>query len=252
MKKEKIGLALSGGSVLGAAHIGVLKAIEELELKVEYVSGTSIGSLVGALYVSGKNWKEIKEIADEMNWIEVSKLSLSNYGLLSNEKLGNIVKENIGELDFEDTEIPFAVITVNVSTGKKKTLLKGSISNAVMASSAIPGIFIPVEIDGDLYCDGGVMENVPVSALKELGANYKIAVDLNAAHKYNKPDNIVDLLLNTFDMMLVNSAQYQTKEADLVITPDLSEFDYLQTDKVDELVEAGYEEAKKVLKKEFN
>ncbi len=252
MKKRKIGLALSGGSVLGAAHIGVLKAIEEKEIVIDYLAGTSIGALVAALYACGISWKEIKKIADDMDWIEVSKLSLSNYGLLSNEKLGDIVRENIGDLSFEDTDKPLAVVAVNVSSGKKKIISKGKIAEAVMASSAIPGVFIPVEINGDLYCDGGVMENVPVSALDKLRADYKIAVDLNAAHKYKKPDNIIDLLLNTFDMMMVNAAQYQTEEADLLITPDLSEFDYLQTDKVDELLDAGYEEALKVLKKKIS
>lgn len=250
-KKQKIGLALSGGSVLGAAHIGVIRAIEELEIEISYVAGTSIGALVAASYAFGKDWKEMKKFADELDWIEVSKISLSNYGLLSNEKMGDKLKNSIGDVKFEDSKIPLAVVAVNASNGKKKIIKEGKIAEAVMASSAIPGVFIPVEIDGELYVDGGVMENVPLTALEELGAKYDIAVDLNAAHKYQKPDNVIDLVLNTFDMMLGNATQLQTKEADLLITPDLSEFDYIETDQVDELVEAGYKEAMEVLKKEF-
>lgn len=248
LKKKKIGLALSGGAVLGAAHIGVIRAIEELEIKIDYIAGTSIGAVVAALYAFGKDWKEMKKFADELDWIEVSKISLSNYGIISNEKLGDKLIDTIGDVNFSDAKIPLAVIAVDIANGKKKIFKDGKVAQAVTASSAIPGVFIPVEIENKLYVDGGLLENVPLTALEELGAKYDIAVDLNAAHKYQKPGNIIELLLNTFDIILSNATQLQTKEADLLITPDLSEFDYIKTNNVDELIEAGYKEAKKILK----
>lgn len=251
MKCEKIGLALSGGAVLGSAHIGVIKAIEELDIKIDYVSGTSIGALVAALFAFGKTSDEMKKFAEELDWIEVTKISLSTFGLVSNENLGKKLSETIGDVEFKDSKIPFAVNAVNVSNGEKVIINKGKVIDAVLASSAIPGVFNPVEIENELLVDGGVLENVPLNALEQLGAKTKIAVDLNASHKYKKPENVIELLLNTFNMLLSNATQFQTKNADILITPDLSNFDYIETGHVDELIEAGYKEAVKILKESF-
>ncbi len=251
-QKKKIGLALSGGSVLGAAHIGVLKALEEFEIKIDFFAGTSIGGLVAGLYAFGKSWEEIKEFADELNWLEISSLSLSNFGLLSNEKLGDKFIDAVGNVNFEDAKIPFAVIAVDISSGEKKIFNKGNVAQALMATSAIPGIFIPVEIDGKLYVDGGVLENVPISAARELGSEKIIAVDLNVKRKYEKPENLIDLVVNSFNMMVINAEQMLSQKADILITPDLSNYDYVHTDKIDELVEAGYKEALKALKKNLD
>ncbi|HDP97696.1 MAG TPA: patatin, partial [bacterium] len=162
-RKNKIGLALGGGAVLGAAHIGVLKAMEELDIPVHFVAGTSIGALVAALYAFGKDYKQIEKIAAELDWLDVSGLSLSQYGLLSNKKLGKIINKAIGDVDFEDARIPLAMIATDISHGKEVVLKQGNVATAVMASTCIPGIFIPVEIEGKLLVDGGVVENVPIS-----------------------------------------------------------------------------------------
>lgn len=249
MKKKKVGLALGGGAVLGAAHIGVLKALEEQEIAITHIAGTSIGSLVAALFAFNKTADEIREIALELKWMNISDVSISKFALLSNEKLGEIITEQIGEQNIEDADIPLAIISTNISTGEKVVLDKGPVSKAVMASSCIPGLFEPVEIEGDLLVDGGIVENVPINSVKDLGADYILGVDLNARSGNEKPENILDVLINSFHFTLRAAAKLQKEEADLMIHPDLSSFNYTDTDQVKDLIEQGYKEANKALGK---
>ena len=120
-----------------------------------------------------------------------------------------------------------------------------------MASTCIPGIFAPIDKDDMMLVDGGVLENVPVLSLQEMGAGYIVGVDLNARHSFEKPKNIVEVLINTVSMTLINATKYQTANADLLITPDLSGYNLYDTDQVEELIERGYFECKYIVKKEF-
>ena len=144
---SKIGLALGGGAVLGAAHVGVLRAMEEFDIEINYITGTSIGAFVAAFVAFGKKWPEIEEIASELKWMDITGVTLSKYGLLSNEKLGNLIIKHIGDKNIEDAEIPLAMIATDIETGEKVILDKGPVAEAAMASTCIPGIFKPVEIN---------------------------------------------------------------------------------------------------------
>ena len=248
MKKEKIGLALGGGAVLGAAHIGALQALHEHGLKISAISGTSIGAVIAALYAFGKTPDEIKEIALNTNWKNLSSLSLSRLGVLSNEKIGELITDNFGDVEFSDAKMPLNMVATDISTGEKVLLSSGSVKEAVMASCCLPGLFIPVEIDGRLLVDGGLVENVPVQALLEHDVSYSIAVDLNAKHSFKKPEGIVGVLLNTFDFMLKAATSKELEDADLVIRPDLSSFNAISTSQIEELIDMGHEYANEKLK----
>ncbi len=177
-RKKNIGLAFGGGAVLGAAHIGVLKAIEEFNIPISYIAGTSIGAIISAFYAFGKNWEEMAILLKGLNWLDISRISLSQFGLLSNKKLGKLITDNLGDVTFDEACIPLAMIATDITSGEKVVLKSGNVAAAVMASSCIPGIFIPVEIDNRLLVDGELVENVPVTPLKEMGANFIISVDL--------------------------------------------------------------------------
>ncbi len=245
----KIGLALGGGAVLGAAHIGVIRALEEMDIEISYVTGTSIGAFVGALYAFGNTSKDIEKIALELSWMDISGLALFKSGLLSNAKLGELLGESLGEKKIEDADIPLAVIATDISNGDKVVLDKGSVAQAVMASTCIPGVFGPVEFDDKLLVDGGIVENIPIDTVKKMGADYVIAVDLNAIKSYHKPDSIIDVIINSFHFTLKAAAKFQTEDADVLITPDLSEFNMVSTDQIKDLIEQGYKDAKEQLKK---
>ncbi len=235
----------------GAAHIGVLRALEEFNIPISYVAGTSIGAFVAAFVAFGKDWRQIQEIALDLNWLDVSALSLSTYALLSNQKLGKIIEEHLGKVTFADAEIPLAMVATDITKGEKVVISEGEVAKAAMASTCIPGVFVPVEMDGRLLVDGGIMDNVPVSTVMDMGADYVIGVDLIAKHNNRRPSNIVEVLLNTFDFTLINATRLRAKNADLLIAPDLSEFSKVRTSQIKPLIEKGYQDTKAFLQENW-
>jgi len=248
LKNKKIGLALGGGAALGATHIGVLKAIDELNIEVSYISGTSIGALIAALFAFEMSPKDIENISEKLEWGDVAGMTLSKYGLLSNNKMEDLILDNIGDVNFDQSRIPMAMIATDISYGQKVVMKEGRIAPAVMASTCIPGIFIPTEINDQLLVDGGIVENVPISPLNAMGADVVIAVDLNSGHTYDRPENIIDVLLNSFHFTMMSASKVQANTADVLIKPDLSSFSRTNINQTKELIDIGYKEAKKVLK----
>ncbi|MCB9246714.1 MAG: patatin-like phospholipase family protein [Flavobacteriales bacterium] len=244
---QPVGLALGGGAVLGAAHIGVLHAIEELQIPVGWISGTSIGSLISALFAFGKTASEMESMLMDLSWRDVSELSLSKYGLLTNSKVKGFLKKHIGSKNFEDAFIPLAVVATDITTGDRVVLQQGNVLDAVMASMSIPGVYKPVRIGNQMLVDGGVVENVPVETLKELGADFTIGVDVNTRHKLSKPDNIIQVLANSFHFLISNATKYQASQADLLIQPDLTAYNWIDPRQAKGLMRKGYEEARAVL-----
>ena len=242
-------MALGGGAVLGAAHIGVIRVLEEMDIEVSFVTGTSIGALVGALYAFGNTSKDMEEIALKLNWMDISGIAVFEKGLLSNAKLGELLGKSLGQKNIEEADKPLAVIATDITNGEKVILDKGSVAQAVMASTCIPGIFSPVKFGEKLLVDGGIVENIPIDTVKNMGADFVIGVDLNAVRSYNKPGSIIDVVVNSFHFTLKAAARYQTKKADILITPDLSEFNMVSTKQIKALIEQGYKDAKKQLKK---
>jgi NTE family protein len=240
---KKNGLALGGGAVLGAAHVGALRAVEEMGIPVHCLSGTSIGAFIAALYAFGKSPDDIADIALGIDWIDLSGLSLSQYGLLSNRKFGKIVTDLLGEKDIEDALVPLAIVATDISTGSKVVFTRGDVACAVMASSCIPGVFRPVEHDGKLLVDGVLVENVPVASLRAIGAEKVICVDLLGKHVFRSPQNIIAVLLNAFYSAIASATVVQLHNADLCITPDLSAFSLIDTAQIPAIIEAGYEAA---------
>lgn len=248
----QVGLALGGGAVLGAAHIGVLRALDEMHIDVSYVAGTSIGAVIAALFAFGKSWQEIQEIARDVRWLEISGMQLSRYGLLSNEKIGSLIEKHIGDVNFVDSRIPLAIVATDIGRGCKVVLRSGSVARAVRASACIPGVYVPIEHDGSLLVDGGICENVPVASLRDMGADYTIGVDLNASHSFKKPDNLLELLVNTVSLSMITADKMQSAGADLLIAPDLSRFNIYDTAQIDELIAQGYDDAMRYLRQAGN
>ncbi len=247
LPEDGVALALGGGAVLGAAHIGVLRALEESGVKVCQISGTSIGALVAALYAFGKSPHEIGNFVTDLNWLDVTSFTFSRYGILSNHELGEKVTSVLGDVEFKQARIPLSLIATDLATGGKVVLKEGQVARAVMASSCIPGVFVPIEIDGRLLVDGGLVENVPVSALRAAGAKFIIGVDLNAGRLYQRPEDVVDVLANAIDIAIDNVTRSQTIDADLIIAPELASYSRRDTSRTAELIEEGYRGAKKLL-----
>ncbi len=241
--KQKLGLALSGGATRGLAHIGVLQALEEHGIRPDYLSGTSIGAFAGALYVFGVPLQEMRSVGQGMTPLRVSKLKLSRYGLFSNEELGNLIRSKIGSARIEKSPIPLAILATDIGTGEQVALREGEVATAVMASSAVAGIYQPVRIKNRLLMDGGIMEDVPVSPLRPMGATVIVAVNLSADRKYRLPEDIIDVLFNAFDIAIDENTKVQVKKADVLIEPCLSNFRRMDVSQIDELIAEGYRAA---------
>ena len=178
---KKIGLALGSGSARGWAHIGVIRALEDAGIKLDYVAGTSIGALVGAVYASG-NIDSLEEVVLKLDWKQIVyffDVVFPKSGLIDGNKVANFVRTHVKEINIEELTLPFRAISTNLATGSEVVIEKGDIIEAVRASISVPGIFTPVRKNGTLLVDGGLVNPVPVSVVREMGADFVIAVDLN-------------------------------------------------------------------------
>ena len=247
-KDKKVALALGGGSVLGGVHVGVLKALEEYDVEITSISGTSAGGIVASLYAFGKSVKEIEQIVLDFEWKNLVTLTLSKYAILSNQKIGEMIIENIGNTKIEDAKIPLSMIATDITNGEKVIIVKGSTSDAVMATTCVPGIFIPVELGGRLLVDGGIIENVPFSGLNNQNVDYIIGVDLICNNSHKKPENIIEVLYNSFNFLVKTNKLIQSKDAHLLIKPDLSNYNAIDLAQMKELINIGYKETRKMMK----
>lgn len=247
--RRPVGLALSGGATLGAAHAGALRALHEAEVPIDYLAGTSIGAVAAALYAFETPVDDIEEVALEMGWLSISSFSPSRMGLLANRKLGDILREHIGEPDFADASIPFAVVATDISRGSRVILSEGKVLPAVLASACVPGVFQPIEHEDRLLVDGGLMENLPISPLREFGARSIIGVDLNLRREYQRPDDLIDVVLNSIDIAVNNATRLRAGEGiDLLIAPSLSSYSRFRSQRGALLVEEGLHAAQEALR----
>ncbi len=182
-KDKKVGLALGSGGARGIAHIGVLEVLEELGIPINFIAGTSIGSVVGALYAAGVPLKELKDYSLSLNKKKAMSLfepALNFNGIFSGRKIVLILKElGLDDISFSDLKIPFSAVATDLNTGKEVIINKGSVAMAVRASSAIPLVFAPVIYRDYYLVDGGVIDPVPVEVVKRMGADLVIAVRLS-------------------------------------------------------------------------
>jgi NTE family protein len=219
----KIGLALGGGAARGFAHIGVIKALEAQGIVPDIVVGTSAGSVVGALYSSGLSGFQMQKVAIDMDEGQIGDWSLPDRGVFKGEALQNFVNKAVGNRPLEKLPRSFAVVATDLKSGESVLFRTGNTGMAVRASSAVPGVFQPVSINGRDYVDGGLVSPIPVRAARSLGANFVIAVDISSNPRDARTSSTVDVLLQTFSIMSQSISRYETTEADIVIRPITAE-----------------------------
>jgi len=244
MTTKKIGLALSGGGARGFAHVGVLKALVENDVPVDLISGTSAGSFVGGAFASGLSVDQIIEIGKKISWFGVAGFPYSPRGLLSNAPMGRFITDSFAVTRFEDLRIPFAAVACDLETGEEIVLKgEGDLVEAIRASCAIPGVFVPVtDSSGRALIDGGVVSPMPTRAVKKMGADIVIAVDLLTcgATYWGRPTTLLGMFFQSAMMMLRTASRNQHYRADIVIEPQIAHIRPDEMGKRDELVELGY------------
>jgi len=239
-----IGLALGGGAAKGVAHIGVLKALEDANIEVDYIAGTSVGAMIAALYAFRVDVDTIGSLARRLTMSKVTSFKLNKTGFFSTESLRELMLEYVGDVAIEDAAIPLSIVATDINSGEEIILTSGSVVDAVCASAAIPGIYIPVEINGRTLVDGGLVQNVPIEALQTAGAGVTIASHLNSVSHYQEISHVLDVMRNAFEIAVSQHTQDQLKEADLLISMDLSDFSLRDnTERYDELFNIGHQAA---------
>ncbi|MEO3692092.1 patatin-like phospholipase family protein [Roseateles paludis] len=220
-KPPRVGLALGGGAARGFAHIGVIQVLEEAGIKVDLVTGTSAGSLVAALYASGRNGKELAQLADSMDEGAITDWSFPFRGLIRGEALARYVREKTGGRTIEQLPLPLGVVATDLSDGAPILFRQGDTGMAVRASSAVPAVFQPVKIGTHEYVDGGLVAPVPVRYAREMGAQLIIAVDISSPPEKDPPGDAFRMLMQTFSIMGRSINNFELREADVVIRPKL-------------------------------
>jgi|MTBAKSStandDraft_2_1061841.scaffolds.fasta_scaffold02121_18 NTE family protein len=249
--KKKIGLALSGGAAHGLAHIGVLKVLEENDIAVSLVTGTSVGSLIGALWASGYKAEEIYAIAEGIRKKDILKITLPKKGIFSLSKLEEIIKEYIPHNSFESLDKPFGCVATHLNSGRALYMTTGPLSHAIAASCAVPVVFNPVVIRGESYVDGGLVENVPVGLARHMGATRVIGVSLDHFYDFDEnPDTIFRIMAHSIYLLGRRRKNKRLDdEGDIVVTPAIDKIDYDGLDRLEELYEKGYQAATEALGK---
>ena len=223
-RQARIGLALGGGAARGFAHVGVIQVLEEAGLHPHYVAGTSAGSLVAALYASGKSPQELRRVAETMEEAEITDwmLPILNRGALRGEALAKYVNTQVGGKSIEQMKIPLGIVATDLRNGEVVTFRRGNTGSAVRASSAVPAVFQPVRIGEREYVDGGLVAPVPVKQAREMGANFVIAVDISSDPEGSQTGDTFQILMQTFTIMGKSINTLALREAEFVVRPPLS------------------------------
>ena len=257
MKKNKIGIALGGGAARGYAHIGVLNAIDELNIPISYVSGTSIGSFIGALYTSGNLKTFENEVRSRNSFMKDVLFKLDpvfpKLSIMNGNEVIKIFKELTDIRTFEELKIPLTTVATDIINNKKIESNKGDIINAIKASIAIPGVLTPTYVNENLCVDGGLIDPVPLQSIIDMGSDITLAVNLYGLQSSEKNDNnynIVDIVDRSAKIILnnVTHLSFKNNEPDILIEPPIDQFKGWDFHRSNELIEIGYDTAKKILK----
>lgn len=275
----KIGYALGGGGARGLSHIGVMKVLEEHGIYPDVIAGTSIGALVGALYASGLRAGDIERAMrlDLKRLAMLADVTWSLSGLVKGKRVTSALKSFLGDLDFSDLKTPFACVATDIVHGQQVVLRTGPVISAVRASISVPGIFTPVNVRGRYLVDGGLINMVPVSICRDMGAEYVVGVNVipdpsRLIHKLedgreheameesgrrSRPPrsrgpksgapNVVKVLIQSLYIPGYRIAMENLKDADLAISPEVGDIGFFQFDKEVEAIEAGEKAAREVL-----
>ncbi|MFH1755216.1 MAG: patatin-like phospholipase family protein [Candidatus Latescibacterota bacterium] len=248
MKRLPIGLALSGGTAKAVAHVGVIKALQEEDIPINFIAGTSGGSIVATMFASGMPLSSIEQHANKMSWRKLASIKLSRLGFISSERIEDFMREMIGDIKFSDLKIPCYVVATDLLTGEKHVFNSGSVAVAVRASCSIPQVYLPVEIDGGYYVDGGLSEYLPVETLQEVSDCFIVGAHLARLRaQYEPPKHILHLIMQITGLMARKNYEISAQKADFLIHPDIDGYSAFDFHSSEELIDISYQLARKLL-----
>jgi len=255
---KTLGLALGGGGARGVAHAGFLLALEEEGIKPDYISGCSMGAVIGGCYASGMTAQEIKTAVLQLkkrDIIDLSPIPITRMALLRSKKIRDLLVSYVKVKNIEDFPVPFRCVATDLLSGTLHTFDSGDAALAIQASSTVPSVFRPVQLGEKLLVDGGVLCRVPVKTVKDMGADVVVAVDVlkNCSQPIDKVHNIVSMLLRVFDVMDAHNT-YLTRQieggmCDLLLEPEMKGMSQYAIKDLDKAFKEGYEAGKQNIQK---
>jgi len=247
-RTPSIGVALSGGMALSIGHIGVLTALEQAGLEIQYVAGTSGGAIVGACYAAGVPLEQIAEQASTIRWRRIAGLQRPRLGVFSSENIATFVSAQIGDVTFADLRIPFRAIVADLLTGEELDIGEGDVGQAVRASCTIPGVFDPVSADNRLLVDGGLVNRIPVDVVARMGADIVIGSDVTYESRRGRvPRNMLEMALSALSFIGEDRARLNRDIADFMVYPKMEGIGVMNVAKWREAIQAGQDAAVQVI-----
>lgn len=241
MANPKIGLALGSGGARGFAHLGVLRVLVRENIPISYLAGSSMGALVGAFFAAGLDVEDLYKFAIKFKRKYYLDFTVPKMGFISGNKVKQLIRLFTHRKRFEDLQIPLAVVATDLYDGSRVVFREGDVAEAVRASISIPGIFVPEKIGGRLLIDGGVVDRVPVSVARDMGADFVIAVDVSHFNGNEEVATIFDVILQSIDIMQNELVKCHEIKSDMMIKPEVSQFSSKAFTNIEEIVRIGEE-----------
>jgi NTE family protein len=243
-----IGLALGGGFARGFAHLGVLQVLEQNQIPIAGIAGTSVGSILGAAYASGAPLARIIATCRTLRFRDIARWRVSRLGLASNHRLGDLIERVFDSRQFEDLRIPMAVVATDLNTGEPVVFTQGHLVDAIRASCAFPGLFEPVEIGTRCLADGGLVAPVPTRAARDLGSAFVLGVSVGIQDGHRgAPSSIFQVVARAVHAAQKHQVESWERHADLVLRPDVQSIAWDDFERADEAIEAGAAVARRAL-----
>ncbi len=236
----RIGLALGGGMARGCAHVGVLRELERHDIPIDLVAGTSVGSLIGGAYAAGLSPDQIEQIALNIQWSDLGRFAVSKLGFYNSERTEEFIRRKFPVTSFDKCRLPFGAVATDIQSGKPVVFTEGELPLAIRASCALPVYYTPVLVNGRMMVDGGLVGHIPASVVRTMGADFVIAIDVNSQHEpIPQPTHMLTIMAQSMAVMGRSSVNYLTKDADLVIRPEIKHVRPDDLSKAAEMIAAG-------------
>ncbi len=247
MNHPKIGLALGAGSARGLAHIGVLDVLEQHKIAIHCVAGTSIGAIIGGLYAADVDRQLLARMATALNWDDLVRLTLSSAGFVSSERIYQMLRVLTKDADIEQLRVPAAFVAADLYTGEQVVFRRGNAATAIRASMSIPGVFVPVELEGRLLVDGALKNRVPDDIPPQLGADFVIGVDVGFPEPRGRLKTVPDIIMRTVDILERDIAESRGQRAHFTIKMDMPDVMSTQLNRAAEIIERGRQRTAEVM-----
>jgi len=247
-KNKTLGIAFGGGGVRGFMHLGVIKALEEAGIKADIVTGTSAGSIAAALYASGMNYEQIERIVTSLKQKDIADINIfCDGGIIAGKKLSSWIQKNTNHLHIENTPIKLGIAVTDLTQEKPLLITKGDIGKAVQTSATVPVAFVPVNSNGNILIDGGILSLIPIRFAKAMGADIVIGVDIYCGKKHKPKEEMLNIAMATLRLQSCEISKTEQSEADFLIRPDFEPKSFSSFDSKEESIEAGYKATKAIL-----